>query len=78
MLRGLGADAVPVRRPSELDAIRGLIIPGGESTTMAKLLETSALDAPLRARLHDAMPTFGTIRTVIVAVPVAAGATTVK
>ena len=36
-LRGLGADAVAVRRPQELDGIDGLVLPGGESTTMSKL-----------------------------------------
>ena len=56
----LGVSTTEVRTPGDLAGVDALIIPGGESTTIAKLLETSALDAPLRARLHDAMPTFGT------------------
>lgn len=54
-----GARALPVRRRSELDEVDGLIIPGGESTTIWKLLEIFDLAAPLRARIDAGMPVFG-------------------
>jgi 5'-phosphate synthase pdxT subunit len=54
-----GARAVPVRRVSELDAVDGLIIPGGESTTIWKLLSIFELAEPLRKRIASGMPVFG-------------------
>lgn len=60
LLSGLGAGGVEVRTPEQLDAVDGLIIPGGESTTISLLLQTSGLLEPLRKRLADGMPTFGT------------------
>lgn len=54
-----GADAVKVRRVSELDSVDALVIPGGESTTMSKLLRDFELLDPLRARLADGMPAYG-------------------
>ena len=59
-LGDLGVTAVPVRRPSELEACDGLVIPGGESTTMAKLARTFELFEPLQKRIRGGMPTFGT------------------
>jgi 5'-phosphate synthase pdxT subunit len=59
-LTELGVDAVAVRRPAELDSVDGLVLPGGESTTMAKLARTFDLLEPLRARVKDGMPAFGT------------------
>lgn len=59
-LSALGADAFTVRRPSELERCDGLVLPGGESTTMAKLARTFDLLDPLRQRVKDGMPTFGT------------------
>lgn len=59
-LRSLGADAVEVRTPDQLAAVDALVVPGGESTTMSKLLVTSGLAAPLRERLAAGLPTFGT------------------
>lgn len=59
-LTALGADAFTVRRPSELERCDGLVLPGGESTTMAKLARTFDLLDPLRQRVKDGMPTFGT------------------
>ncbi|MSO78685.1 MAG: pyridoxal 5'-phosphate synthase glutaminase subunit PdxT [Acidimicrobiia bacterium] len=56
----LGVSTTEVRTPDDLGGVDALIIPGGESTTILKLLETSALAAPLKERLNDAMPTFGT------------------
>ena len=58
-LRGAGAAAAPVRRPTELEAVSGLVIPGGESTTMAKLIAAFDLLEPLRKRISGGMPVFG-------------------
>ncbi len=54
-----GCHAVPVRRPSELAALDGLILPGGESTTMVKLARIFELMGPLRERIAAGLPTFG-------------------
>lgn len=58
-LRECDVIARPVRRPAELAEVAGLVLPGGESTTMSKLLETFQLLEPLRARLAEGMPAFG-------------------
>jgi 5'-phosphate synthase pdxT subunit len=58
-LREAGADSVPVRRRDELDAVDGLVLPGGESTTMSYLLRELDLLEPLRARLADGFPAYG-------------------
>src|SRR5947209_3560268 len=58
-LTAAGADAIPVRRPSELDDVDALVIPGGESTTIGRLLVTFDLLEPLRKRVSDGMPAFG-------------------
>ena len=60
VLSGLGVETLRVRRTSELDACDGLVIPGGESTTMAKLARTFDLFEPLRQRIKDGLPVFGT------------------
>jgi 5'-phosphate synthase pdxT subunit len=49
MLRSLGADAVEVRQPQQLDGLDGLIIPGGESTTFTRLMQLYGLDEAIRA-----------------------------
>lgn len=54
-----GAEAVTVRRRAELDDVDALVIPGGESTAMSKLLREFELFEPLRARLADGMPAYG-------------------
>jgi pyridoxal 5'-phosphate synthase pdxT subunit len=59
MLQEAGATATPVRRPGELDTVDGLVIPGGESTTMVKLAETFDLLQPLRMRIKEGMPAYG-------------------
>ncbi|MEN8674170.1 pyridoxal 5'-phosphate synthase glutaminase subunit PdxT [Nocardioides sp.] len=59
-LARLGVAASAVRRPSELAAVDGLVLPGGESTTMAKLARTFDLLEPLRHRIKDGMPALGT------------------
>jgi 5'-phosphate synthase pdxT subunit len=58
-LRSVGAEAVPVRRRSELEAVDGLVIPGGESTTIVKLAQTFELFEPLHKRIAEGMPTYG-------------------
>lgn len=58
-LTAAGAEAVPVRRPAELDAVDGLVLPGGESTTMIKLARIFDLLEPLRKRIADGMPAYG-------------------
>lgn len=59
MLREAGASAVAVRRPAELDAVDGLVIPGGESTTMWKLADTFDMLEPLRMRIKEGLPVYG-------------------
>ncbi len=56
----LGGTAVEVRQPKHLDQVDSLIIPGGESTTMSKLLVSTGLFDPISARLAAGMPAFGT------------------
>jgi pyridoxal 5'-phosphate synthase pdxT subunit len=58
-LEAAGAKAVPVRRAAELDTVEGLVIPGGESTTMSRLLEVFDLFDPVKKRLDEGMPAFG-------------------
>jgi 5'-phosphate synthase pdxT subunit len=58
-LRRLGADTMEVRTAADLDAIDGLVIPGGESTTMLKLLDLENLFEPLRT-FGQSKPIFGT------------------
>jgi 5'-phosphate synthase pdxT subunit len=60
ILTGLGVRSTEVRTPAELETVGALVLPGGESTTMSVLLETSGLIDPLRARLAAGMPAFGT------------------
>ena len=59
-LRKLGADAFPVRLPQELEGLHGLVIPGGESTTMLKLMESFGLIQPIREMARDGLPIWGT------------------
>jgi pyridoxal 5'-phosphate synthase pdxT subunit len=59
-LRRCGAHAVTVRSLDHLDAIDGLVVPGGESTTIGKLLARFGLLDPLRTRVRDGLPVFGT------------------
>ena len=54
-----GAHATTVRRPAELEGIDGLVIPGGESTTMDKLVRAFELFEPLRERLAAGLPAYG-------------------
>ncbi|MGS2618563.1 pyridoxal 5'-phosphate synthase glutaminase subunit PdxT [Micromonospora sp. LZ34] len=58
-LTGAGADACPVRRPEELDAVHGLVIPGGESTTISKLADIFELREPIDKRIAAGLPVYG-------------------
>jgi pyridoxal 5'-phosphate synthase pdxT subunit len=58
-LAATGAAAVPVRRPEQLDEVDGLIIPGGESTTIWKLAVAFDLMEPVRKRIEAGLPAFG-------------------
>jgi 5'-phosphate synthase pdxT subunit len=60
MLRGLGADVREVRVPADLEGLDGLVIPGGESTTMTLGIEREALAEPLREFAAAGAPVFGT------------------
>jgi 5'-phosphate synthase pdxT subunit len=58
-LSGAGADPVTVRSRGELETVDALVIPGGESTTISRLLRDLDLLAPLRKRLADGLPAYG-------------------
>ncbi len=60
MLAGAGATPVKVRRVSDLDDLDGIVLPGGESTTMHKLAVAFEVFEPLRRRLREGLPAFGT------------------
>ncbi len=59
-LNELGAEAVEVKRPEHLEGVDALVMPGGESTTMSMLLESSELFDPIAERIDDGMAVFGT------------------
>ncbi|WAP53078.1 pyridoxal 5'-phosphate synthase glutaminase subunit PdxT [Arthrobacter sp. ATA002] len=58
-IEAAGADAVPVRRPGELDGLDGLVLPGGESTTMDKLMRAFGVYAPLQEEIRGGLPVYG-------------------
>ncbi|NJP33883.1 pyridoxal 5'-phosphate synthase glutaminase subunit PdxT [Micromonospora thermarum] len=58
-LAAAGADVRPVRRREELDAVDGLVIPGGESTTISKLADIFELREPIDKRIAGGMPVYG-------------------
>jgi pyridoxal 5'-phosphate synthase pdxT subunit len=58
-LRACGVRAVPVRRPEELEGLSGLVLPGGESTTVAKLARAFDLVEPLRKLIAEGLPMYG-------------------
>jgi 5'-phosphate synthase pdxT subunit len=60
MLERSGARTLAVRRPAELDRVDGIVVPGGESTTMSKLARTFEVLDPLREAVHGGLPAFGT------------------
>ncbi len=65
-LDALGVDAVLVRTPDQLVHVDALILPGGESTTIGHLLRTAELEAPLRERVGEGLPVWGTCAGMIV------------
>jgi 5'-phosphate synthase pdxT subunit len=60
MLQQLGVEAPSIRLPHELDTLDALIIPGGESTTMLRLMESFGLIQPIRELARDGLPLWGT------------------
>jgi 5'-phosphate synthase pdxT subunit len=65
-LRELGADAIEVRDPEDVDGLDGLVIPGGESTTISKGIEASGLKPAIRGHHEAGGPVFGTCAGLIV------------
>jgi 5'-phosphate synthase pdxT subunit len=60
VLQSLGADVITVRRPEEVAAISGLVIPGGESSVMDKLARTFGVADALKSRIQGGLPVYGT------------------
>jgi pyridoxal 5'-phosphate synthase pdxT subunit len=58
-LAAAGADALPVRRATDLDGLDGLVLPGGESTTIGRLADRFGLLEPLREAVRGGLPTYG-------------------
>jgi pyridoxal 5'-phosphate synthase pdxT subunit len=56
----VGVETRPVRRPADLRSLAGIVLPGGESTTLSMLLESSGLYEPIAALLDAGLPAFGT------------------
>ena len=59
-LTSIGVQSIEVRNPEQLSSVDALLMPGGESSTMSQLLESSGLFDPIAARIADGMPVFGT------------------
>jgi 5'-phosphate synthase pdxT subunit len=66
VLAAIGIQGVPVRLPGDLDGVSGLILPGGESTTMRHLIERWDLAEPILGLAHSGAPLFGTCAGMIV------------
>ena len=66
MLRSLGAEPIEVRNAMELDDLDGLVIPGGESTTITKAIERDGLEPAIRAHVEAGRPLLGTCAGMIV------------
>ena len=65
-LAAIGVEGVPVRLPRDLDEVAALILPGGESTTMRRLIERWGLRQPIMDMAADGLPVFGTCAGMIV------------
>lgn len=74
-LGAVGARGVAVRRRSELDAVDGLVLPGGESTTIDKLLRIFELAGPLRDAIREGLPVYGSCAGMILLADRIAGGT---
>lgn len=59
-LSSIGVQSIEVRTQEQLNSVDSLLMPGGESSTMSQLLESSGLFDPIAARISDGMPVFGT------------------
>jgi 5'-phosphate synthase pdxT subunit len=59
-LTSIGVQSVEIRTPEQLGSVDALLMPGGESSTMSQLLESSGLFDPIAARIEEGMPVFGT------------------
>lgn len=66
VLNEIGAEVVEVRLPDELEGLDGLVIPGGESTTIIQLIDLYGLRQPLISKIQAGMPTWGTCAGMIV------------
>ncbi len=66
MFQSLGVEAVRVALPRDLEKVDALIIPGGESTTISRLMETFDLKGPIKERAKKGMPVWGTCAGMIV------------
>jgi pyridoxal 5'-phosphate synthase pdxT subunit len=73
ILLRLGVEAVEVRTPAQMEGLDGLILPGGESTTMGLVAERWGLVEPLRAWVHGGKPTWGTCAGMILLADQATG-----
>ncbi|MFH1590397.1 MAG: pyridoxal 5'-phosphate synthase glutaminase subunit PdxT [archaeon] len=60
VLRSLGMEPIEIRTPEDLEGISGLILPGGESTTIGKLMRRVNLDTTIKRLVREGMPIFGT------------------
>lgn len=60
MLAKIGAKTLRVLKPEHLEQIDGIILPGGESTTLGKLLKLFSIAEPLKAKIENGLPVFGT------------------
>jgi 5'-phosphate synthase pdxT subunit len=59
-LKSIGVQSIEVRTPEQLGSVDALLMPGGESSTMSQLLESSGLFDPIAQRIAEGMPVFGT------------------
>lgn len=75
MLRQLGADPVPVRRPEEMEDIEGLVLPGGESTVIDKLARNYGVAPVLKERIAQGLPVYGSCAGMILLANTIADAT---
>ncbi|MBI2855866.1 MAG: pyridoxal 5'-phosphate synthase glutaminase subunit PdxT [Chloroflexi bacterium] len=66
VLKALGGEAVEVRLPQDLSSIEALIIPGGESTTIVRLMDAYSLTDAIKGLVKEGMPTWGTCAGMIV------------
>lgn len=73
MLRQVGAEVREVRTPAQLEGLDGLVLPGGESTTMGLIAQRWGLVEPLRAWVHGGRPTWGTCAGMILLADAATG-----